>query len=48
MTKENRNFAKLDPDTGTPIFCPIPLIVVTHHHEEWDAPVLDRTIRAEL
>ena len=38
--KLNRNFAKLKPD-GTLEFCPIPLTVVTHHHEEWDEPVLD-------
>lgn len=40
MMHYNRNFAKLKPD-GTLEFCPIPLTVVTHHHEEWDETVLD-------
>lgn len=38
--KFNRDFAKLKPD-GTLEFVPVPLTVVTHHHEEWDEPVVD-------
>lgn len=36
----NRNFAKVKQD-GTLDYGPIPLTVVTHHHEEWDEPVFD-------
>ena len=38
--KYNRNFAKLE--NGIPKWCPIPLTVVTHHHEEWDVDIIDQ------
>lgn len=37
--KLNRNFGKLESETLT--YAPAILRVVTHHHEEWDEPVLD-------
>ena len=32
MTRYNRNFAKLE--NGVPSYGPIPLLIVTHHHDE--------------
>lgn len=40
MTKYDRNFCKPD-ENGKPLYCPLPLAVVIHHHDEWDEPVLD-------
>lgn len=40
MTKYDRNFCKPD-ENMRPLYCPLPLAVVIHHHEEWDEPVLD-------
>ena len=37
MTKYDRNFCKPD-ENGKPLFCPLPLAVVIHHHEEGDDP----------
>ena len=39
MTKYNHSFAKMVD--GLMEWGPIPLTVVTHHHEEWDEPVFD-------
>ena len=39
MTKYTRNFARLE--NGVPSWGPIPLLIVTHHREEWDEPVID-------
>ena len=33
MTKYDRNFCKPD-ENGKPLFCPLPLAVVIHHHDE--------------
>lgn len=33
MTKYDRNFCKPD-ENGKPIYCPLPLAVVIHHHDE--------------
>ena len=33
MTKYDRNFCKPD-ENGKPLYCPLPLAVVIHHHEE--------------
>lgn len=38
--KQNRNFGKLKSKTEID-YGPIPLTVVTHHHEEYDMPVFD-------
>ena len=40
MIKYNYNYAKISSD-GVISYGPIPLLVITHHHEEWDAPVFD-------
>lgn len=40
MTKYDRNFCKPD-ENDRPLYCPLPLAVVIHHHEEWDDPVID-------
>ena len=40
MIAYNYNFGKLRPD-GSIEYGPIPLIVITHHHEEWDEPIID-------
>ena len=40
MTKYDRNFCKPDKDMR-PLYCPLPLAVVIHHHDEWDEPVID-------
>lgn len=37
--KTNRNFGKLEHETL--IYAPAILRVVTHHHDEWDEPVID-------
>lgn len=37
--KQNRNFGKLE--NGTLTYAPIPLKVVTHHHDEEDVPIID-------
>jgi hypothetical protein len=37
MTKYDRNFAKPD-ENGKPLFCPLPLAVIIHHHDEGDDP----------
>lgn len=37
--KLNRNFGKLE--NGTLTYAPAILRVVTHHHDEWDEPVID-------
>ena len=36
----NRNFGKLKSETEIE-YGPVPLTVVTHHHEEYDVPVFD-------
>ena len=35
MTKYDRNFCKPD-ENGKPLYCPLPLAVVIHHHDEGD------------
>ena len=40
MTKYDRKFCKPD-ENGKPLYCPLPLAVVIHHHDEWDEPVID-------
>jgi len=40
MTKYNRSYAKPD-ESLRPLYGPMPLAVVKHHHEEWDEPVID-------
>lgn len=37
MTKYDRNFCKPD-ENGKPLYCPLPLAVVIHHHDEGDDP----------
>jgi len=37
MTKYDRNFCKPD-ENGKPLYCPLPLAVVIHHHEEGTDP----------
>lgn len=37
MTKYDRNFCKPD-ENDKPLYCPLPLAVVIHHHEEGDDP----------
>ena len=37
MTKYDRNFCKPD-ENGRPLYCPLPLAVVIHHHDEGDDP----------
>ena len=37
MTKYDRNYCKPD-ENGKPLYCPLPLAVVIHHHEEGDDP----------
>lgn len=37
MTKYDKNFAKPDADMR-PLYCPMPLAVVIHHHDEGDDP----------
>ena len=40
MTKYNRSYAKPD-ESLRPLYGPMPLAVVKHHHDEWDEPVID-------
>lgn len=37
MTKYDRNYCKPD-ENGKPLYCPLPLAVVIHHHDEGDDP----------
>lgn len=37
MTKYDRNYCKSD-ENGKPLYCPLPLAVVIHHHDEGDDP----------
>ena len=37
MTKYDRNFCKPD-ENGKPLYCPLPLAVVIHHHDEGTDP----------
>jgi len=37
MTKYDRNYCKPD-ENGRPLFCPLPLAVVIHHHDEGTDP----------
>jgi hypothetical protein len=37
MTKYDRNYCKPD-ENGKPLYCPLPLAVVVHHHDEGDDP----------
>ena len=37
MTKYDRNFCKPD-ENDKPLYCPLPLAVVIHHHDEGDDP----------
>ena len=37
MTKYDRNFCKPD-ENGKPLYCPLPLAIVIHHHDEGDDP----------
>ena len=40
MTKYDYNWCKPDAEMR-PVYCPIPLSVVIHRHDEWDEPVVD-------
>ena len=37
MTKYDRNFCKPD-ENDKPLYCPLPLAVIIHHHDEGDDP----------